>query len=135
MNNMNKIILRNSLSFLRIKRNKYCSKPQVQINNSKQSSNVFDENEIEKLRKMSLLKFSNNDECIKVSEQIIKECEGYDKINTDGIEPMEMVLEDIAINLREDVVNDGSIRDQVLGNAVKLEEEYFVAPPGNTPVE
>ena len=33
--------------------------------------------------------------------------------------------------LREDKVTDGNYRQDVLSNAVKTIEDYFVAPPGN----
>jgi len=36
-----------------------------------------------------------------------------------------------ALCLREDEVNEGNCREEVLMNARRTEEEYFVAPPGN----
>lgn len=44
-------------------------------------------------------------------------------------------LEDQSLTLREDKVTDGNIQEDVLKNAVLTEEEYFVAPPGNIPLE
>lgn len=39
------------------------------------------------------------------------------------------------LRLREDNVTDGDVRDKILMNAKKINEEYFVAPPGNIPLE
>lgn len=33
------------------------------------------------------------------------------------------------------MVTDGNCRDDVMHNATETEEEYFVAPPGNIPLE
>jgi aspartyl-tRNA(Asn)/glutamyl-tRNA(Gln) amidotransferase subunit C len=37
--------------------------------------------------------------------------------------------------LRDDVVKEGNNKIMVLKNAKVTEEEYFVAPPGNIPME
>ena len=37
--------------------------------------------------------------------------------------------------LRKDEVTDGNRRDEILQNASKTVEEYFVAPPGNIPLK
>uniref|UniRef100_A0A2M4DRV0 Putative glutamyl-trnagln amidotransferase subunit c mitochondrial n=1 Tax=Anopheles darlingi TaxID=43151 RepID=A0A2M4DRV0_ANODA len=56
-------------------------------------------------------------------------------IGTEGVEPLYTVLERERLSLREDVVNDGDLQTDVLRNAAVTEEEYFVAPPGNIPLE
>ena len=38
------------------------------------------------------------------------------EVNTDGVEPLTTVI-DQKLRLRDDVVNDGNIRDEVLANA------------------
>ena len=38
------------------------------------------------------------------------------EVNTDGVEPLTAVI-DLKLRLRDDVVNDGNIRDQILANA------------------
>lgn len=57
------------------------------------------------------------------------------EVNTDGIKPLYSVLEDHSLKLREDLVTDGNLRENILANAKKTDEEYFVAPPGNIPLE
>lgn len=44
-------------------------------------------------------------------------------------------LENESLRLREDVVSDGNLRQEVLANASVVEEDYFVAPPGNIPLK
>lgn len=56
-------------------------------------------------------------------------------INTDNIEPLFTVLEAYPLRLRADIVNDGNIQTDILKNAKLTEEEYFIAPPGNIPLE
>lgn len=56
-------------------------------------------------------------------------------IDTSNTIPLYTVLEDRSLELREDLVTDGNIRDDVIKNAKLLEEEYFVAPPGNIALE
>ncbi|XP_052567295.1 glutamyl-tRNA(Gln) amidotransferase subunit C-3, mitochondrial-like [Culex pipiens pallens] len=56
-------------------------------------------------------------------------------VDTDGVEPLNTVLERERLTLREDRVSDGKIQQDVLRNACVTEEENFVAPPGNIPLE
>lgn len=37
--------------------------------------------------------------------------------------------------LRDDQVSEGNCRKSIIGSAKCTEEEYFVAPPGNIPLE
>lgn len=39
------------------------------------------------------------------------------------------------MRLREDTITEGYIKADILSNAVKIEEDYLVAPPGNIPIE
>ena len=50
---------------------------------------------------------------------------------------MYSVLEDKveALRLRPDVPEPDATRAQVLKNAALVDEDYFVAPPGNIPLE
>ncbi|NXR27261.1 GATC amidotransferase, partial [Cinclus mexicanus] len=53
------------------------------------------------------------------------------EVNTDGVEPMDSVLEDRwCLYLREDYVTEGNCTKELLENARETVEEYFVAPPG-----
>jgi aspartyl-tRNA(Asn)/glutamyl-tRNA(Gln) amidotransferase subunit C len=49
------------------------------------------------------------------------------EVNTDGVEPLTAVIEQ-KLRLRDDVVNDGNIRDQVLSNAPEAQHGFFAVP-------
>jgi aspartyl-tRNA(Asn)/glutamyl-tRNA(Gln) amidotransferase subunit C len=49
------------------------------------------------------------------------------EVNTDGVEPLTAVI-DLKLRLRDDVVNDGEIRDQVLANAPEALHGFFAVP-------
>lgn len=49
------------------------------------------------------------------------------EVNTDGVEPLTAVI-DQKLRLRDDVVNDGNIRDAVLANAPEAQHGFFAVP-------
>jgi aspartyl-tRNA(Asn)/glutamyl-tRNA(Gln) amidotransferase subunit C len=49
------------------------------------------------------------------------------EVDTDNVEPLPSPV-NIALHLREDVVNDGNITDSVLKNAPEEMEDFFVVP-------
>ncbi len=49
------------------------------------------------------------------------------EVNTDGVEPLATVI-DQKLRLRDDVVTDGDIRDQVLANAPDAQHGFFAVP-------
>ena len=49
------------------------------------------------------------------------------EVDIEGIEPMTSVVE-TKLPMREDVVTDGNIQDQVLANAPRSEDGFFVVP-------
>ena len=49
------------------------------------------------------------------------------EVNTDGVEPLTAVI-DQKLRLREDVVNDGDIREDVLANAPEAQHGFFAVP-------
>ncbi len=48
-------------------------------------------------------------------------------VNTNGIEPLTAVI-DLKLRLRDDVVNDGDVRDKVLLNAPDAQHGFFAVP-------
>lgn len=58
---------------------------------------------------------------------ILKFVEQLGEVNTDNVEPLANVA-DIALRLREDVVDDGGQQDAVLANAPETMEGFFVVP-------
>ena len=53
--------------------------------------------------------------------------EQLNEVDVDGVEPMTSVVE-ATLPMRDDVVTDGNIQDQVLANAPKSEDGCFVVP-------
>jgi aspartyl-tRNA(Asn)/glutamyl-tRNA(Gln) amidotransferase subunit C len=49
------------------------------------------------------------------------------EVNTDGVEPLTAVI-DQKLRLRDDIVNDGNIRDDVLANAPEAQHGFFAVP-------
>ncbi len=49
------------------------------------------------------------------------------EVNTDGVEPLTAVI-DLKLRLRDDVVIEGNIRDEVLANAPEAQHGFFAVP-------
>ena len=49
------------------------------------------------------------------------------EVDTDGVEPLTAVIEQ-KLRLREDVINDGNIRNDVLANAPEAQHGFFAVP-------
>ena len=49
------------------------------------------------------------------------------EVDTDGVEPLTAVIEQ-KLRLREDIVNDGNVRDKVLSNAPDAQHGFFAVP-------
>jgi aspartyl-tRNA(Asn)/glutamyl-tRNA(Gln) amidotransferase subunit C len=49
------------------------------------------------------------------------------QVNTDGVDPLTAVI-DQKLRLRDDVVNDGNIRDEILMNAPDAQHGFFAVP-------
>uniref|UniRef100_A0A6I8NJ95 Uncharacterized protein n=1 Tax=Ornithorhynchus anatinus TaxID=9258 RepID=A0A6I8NJ95_ORNAN len=52
------------------------------------------------------------------------------RLPTHGVPPMDSLLEDRCLYLRADEVAEGNCAEELLQNASRTVEEYFVAPPG-----
>ena len=49
------------------------------------------------------------------------------EVNTDGVEPLTAVI-DQKLRLRDDVVTEGNIRDEILANAPDAQHGFFAVP-------
>jgi len=49
------------------------------------------------------------------------------EVDTDGVEPLTAVI-DQKLRLRDDIVNDGNVRDDVLANAPEAQHGFFAVP-------
>jgi aspartyl-tRNA(Asn)/glutamyl-tRNA(Gln) amidotransferase subunit C len=53
--------------------------------------------------------------------------EQLNEVDVEGVQPMASAVV-AALPMREDVVTDGNIRDDILANAPRTEEGFFVVP-------
>ncbi|XP_014664950.1 PREDICTED: glutamyl-tRNA(Gln) amidotransferase subunit C, mitochondrial-like [Priapulus caudatus] len=94
---------------------------------------LIDNETIDHLERMSLVDF-NNQAGIDRLNKAIRFADQLQLVNTTGVEPMDTVLENRSLYLRSDEVTDGNCQNDILQNATKVIEDYFVAPPGNIPL-
>lgn len=59
--------------------------------------------------------------------QILGWIEQLGEVDTTGVEPMTAVIPN-TLRLRDDVVTDGGIRDQLMANAPQAEHGFFAVP-------
>ncbi|KAH0625465.1 hypothetical protein JD844_014995 [Phrynosoma platyrhinos] len=88
---------------------------------------------LDHLERLALVDFRNW-EGVERLEKAIEFAEQLHTVNTDGVEPMDSVLEDRCLYLRDDSVTEGNCAEELLKKAKQTVEEYFVAPPGNIPL-
>lgn len=93
----------------------------------------LEQSTVELLERLSLVDFSNA-EAVSRLEEAVKFASVIMNVDTTGVRPMVTPLEDTVLRLRDDVAEKCSSED-VLKNAAVTEEDYFVAPPGNIPLE
>tara|TARA_B100000965_G_C19318514_1_gene637662 strand:- start:395 stop:682 length:288 start_codon:yes stop_codon:yes gene_type:complete len=58
---------------------------------------------------------------------IFKFIEQLNELNTDKVEPLTSILNQ-SLRSRKDQINDGKIREKILKNSPKKNEEFFVVP-------
>ncbi|XP_042685009.1 glutamyl-tRNA(Gln) amidotransferase subunit C, mitochondrial [Centrocercus urophasianus] len=88
---------------------------------------------LDHLERLALVDFRDA-EGVERLREAVRFAERLREVNTEGVEPMDSVLEDRCLYLREDDVTEGSCTAELLKNAREKVEEYFVAPPGNIPL-
>lgn len=83
-----------------------------------------------KLAKLSRLELKENelDDWQEKVGGILTWVEQLQKIDTDGIEPLRSVIDDLPLKQREDKITDGDIQSDILSNAPENQEGYFVVP-------
>ena len=90
---------------------------------------AIDIDTVKKIAFLSRLRVSDDKiaDTQKEFNNILKWIEQLKDVDTANVEPLESVNEE-ALRLREDVVDDGNQRDAVLANAPDAEYGYFVVP-------
>lgn len=94
----------------------------------------IDSKTIALLERLSLVDCANR-KGIETLEKAIEFADQIQQVETKDIYPLVTVLEDKPLRVREDKITEGNCREEILKNASLTEEEYFVAPPGNIPLE
>ncbi len=85
------------------------------------------------LERLSLVDFTDA-RGISRLEEAIEFAQPLKEVNTKGVEPMFTILDEETLRLAEDEEETVS-KDDVLSSAQVTEEGYFVAPPGNIPLD
>ncbi|XP_026317673.1 glutamyl-tRNA(Gln) amidotransferase subunit C, mitochondrial [Hyposmocoma kahamanoa] len=108
----------------------------VTLGKLEKSEVKVDKNTLALLERLSLVK-CDTAEGVTVLEDTISFANQILNINTEGVEPLYTVLEDQNLTLRPDEVikiTQGNCQKDILRNAAVVEDDYFVAPPGNIPL-
>ncbi|KAK2837287.1 hypothetical protein Q5P01_014499 [Channa striata] len=88
---------------------------------------------VDKLERLALVDF-RTEQGLTCLEKAIRFADQLHIVDTSGVEPMDSVLEDRALYLRDDSVMEGDCAEELLQLSKNTVEEYFVAPPGNIPL-
>nr|XP_022345178.1 glutamyl-tRNA(Gln) amidotransferase subunit C, mitochondrial-like [Crassostrea virginica] len=94
----------------------------------------IDKEVVELLERLSLVEF-NNQEGVDRLTKAVHSANLLHAVNTDNVQPMDSVLEDRVLYLRDDSVTDGNCLSDIMKNATKTLEDYYIAPPGNIPLK
>nr|XP_020450068.1 glutamyl-tRNA(Gln) amidotransferase subunit C, mitochondrial [Monopterus albus] len=88
---------------------------------------------VDKLERLALVDFRTK-QGLACLEKAIRFADQLHVVDTSGVDPMDSVLEDRALYLRDDTVMEGDCAEELLQLSKNTVEEYFVAPPGNIPL-
>ncbi|XP_030376837.1 glutamyl-tRNA(Gln) amidotransferase subunit C, mitochondrial [Scaptodrosophila lebanonensis] len=94
----------------------------------------IDTKTIQLLERLSLVDLDSA-EALATLKSSIQFADKIANINTDNVRPLYTVLESQQLQLRNDEVTEGDCRAEVLRNAKITDEDYYVSPPGNIPLE
>jgi len=82
---------------------------------------------IERLENLSMLEVENKEEMAKNLSEIVEFVEMLNELDTENIEATFNVL-NASTPLREDIVKEENIIDDVLSHAPKAKDGYFIVP-------
>jgi aspartyl-tRNA(Asn)/glutamyl-tRNA(Gln) amidotransferase subunit C len=84
---------------------------------------------VRKIASLARIAVSDSETEAMVAElnNILKWVEQLGEVDTDGVDPLAAVIPN-HLRLRDDVVDDGGIRDKVLANAPQAEHGFFAVP-------
>ncbi|XP_034667880.1 glutamyl-tRNA(Gln) amidotransferase subunit C, mitochondrial [Drosophila subobscura] len=94
----------------------------------------IDTKTIQLLERLSLVDL-DSEQALATLKSSIQFADKIAHINTDNVRPLYTVLENQQLQLRNDEVTEGDCRVELLKNAKVTDEDYYVSPPGNIPLE
>ena len=89
----------------------------------------IDKDKIKHISKLARISIDEKkiDALTKDLSSIFKFIEQLNELNTDKVLPLSSILNE-PLRLRKDEINDGKIREKILKNSPKNNEEFFVVP-------
>ena len=89
----------------------------------------IDKDKIKHVSKLARISIDEKkiDSLTKDLSSIFKFIEQLNELNTDKVEPLSSILNE-PLRSRKDEINDGQIREKILENSPKKNEEFFVVP-------
>ncbi|XP_017014724.2 glutamyl-tRNA(Gln) amidotransferase subunit C, mitochondrial [Drosophila takahashii] len=94
----------------------------------------IDTKTIQLLERLSLVDL-DSERALETLKSSIQFADKIAHIDTEHVRPLYTVLELQQLQLRNDQVTEGDCRAEVLRNAKVTDEDYYVSPPGNIPLE
>ena len=89
----------------------------------------IDKNQVKKVAKLSRISLDDSklESLSKDLDAILHFVEQLNKLDTKKIEPLTSIV-DKTLEHRNDKINDGNIKDQILKNSPDKNEEFFIVP-------
>ena len=89
----------------------------------------IDKNQVKKVAKLSRISLDDSklESLSKDLDSILHFVEQLNKLDTKKTEPLTSIV-DKTLEPREDKINDGKIKDQILKNSPDKNEEFFIVP-------
>ena len=89
----------------------------------------IDNDKIKNVSKLARISVDENkiNSLTKDLSSIFRFIEQLNELNTDKVEPLSSILNE-PLRSRKDEINDGKIREKILKNSPKKNEEFFVVP-------
>ncbi|ALC39542.1 CG33649 [Drosophila busckii] len=94
----------------------------------------IDTKTIQLLERLSLVDL-DSEQALATLKSSIQFADKIAHIDTENVRPLYTVLEKQQLQLRNDIVTTGDNREQLMQLAKVTDEDYYVSPPGNIPLE
>ncbi|KAK5978814.1 Glutamyl-tRNA(Gln) amidotransferase subunit C mitochondrial [Trichostrongylus colubriformis] len=110
------------------------TEPEIsQVENTSAEAPRFDKKLILLLESLSLLRF-DDEQAVALLGTVVKKAKLLQNVDVTNVPAMFTVWEQLECPLNDDIPGEDSSAKQVLSNAAKVQDGYFVSPPGNIPL-